>query len=109
MSDRSRSPDKLDKLDKHVSRSYHVLMPEVRITDKALRQIANLPLRTQGRIEDIIDRFEEWPGVSGAKPLRGNRKGQYRIRTGDFRVVFTVEDDIVTIEKVGHRKDVYED
>ncbi|MEX2672458.1 MAG: type II toxin-antitoxin system RelE/ParE family toxin [Phycisphaeraceae bacterium] len=84
-------------------------MPQVRITEEALDQIATLPLRLQVRLESIIDRLEKWPEVSGAKPLRGDLKGCYRIRTGDYRVVFAAADDIVTIMKVSHRKNVYED
>ena len=84
-------------------------MPEVRITDEALGQIARLPLRLQARVETIVDRLEQWPQVSGAKPLRGRLKGQHRIRTGDYRVVFTVQPDAITITRVDHRRDVYED
>jgi mRNA interferase RelE/StbE len=84
-------------------------MVEVTITDAALEQIARLPLKIQGRVEDIVDRLEKWPNVSGAKPLRGRLKGRFRIRTGDFRIVFVVEGETITIIKVGDRKDVYED
>jgi len=47
--------------------------------------------------------------VSGAKPLRHGLKSHFRIRTGDWRVVFTVRGDVVRIVDIGHRKDVYED
>jgi mRNA-degrading endonuclease RelE of RelBE toxin-antitoxin system len=47
------------------------------------------------------------PDVSGAKALRGKLAGHYRIRTGDYRVQFTVAGDVVTIEKVGHRDGFY--
>ena len=37
------------------------------------------------------------------------RDSTYRIRIGDYRVVYTVEDDVLRIEiiRVGHRRDVY--
>jgi mRNA-degrading endonuclease RelE of RelBE toxin-antitoxin system len=48
--------------------------------------------------------------VSGAKPLRGDLHGSYRIRTGDYRVVFTVSADgqTVVIWKIGYRGSIYE-
>jgi len=30
---------------------------------------------------DLLERLEKWPNVSGAKPLRGNLAGRYRLRT----------------------------
>jgi len=32
----------------------------------------------------------------------------YRLRMGDYRILFDVEDDTIVIQKIGHRKDVYE-
>jgi mRNA-degrading endonuclease RelE of RelBE toxin-antitoxin system len=52
--------------------------------------------------------LEEWPDVSGAKPLRGSLAGHYRIRTGDYRVQFYTDKDDVVVEKVGHRDGFYE-
>ena len=52
----------------------------------------------------------KWPAISGAKPLKGEYSGSYRIRTGDYRIVFRpVGDAKVTIWKIGNRKDVYLD
>lgn len=44
-----------------------------------------------------------------AKPLRGEFAGHYRLRTGDYRLQFRVEGDLVIIEKVGHRDGFYEE
>jgi len=84
-------------------------MAKVTITDDALAQSAALPLRIQARLESIVDRLEKWPQVSGVKPLRRQLKGMYRIRTGDYRIVFEVSDKQVTITRIDRRKDVYED
>jgi mRNA-degrading endonuclease RelE of RelBE toxin-antitoxin system len=50
-----------------------------------------------------------WPAVSGAKPLRGDLAGHYRVRTGDYRVQFYLDGDTVVIEKVAHRDGFYEE
>lgn len=78
------------------------------ITDKALKQIAKLPRPMQARMIKILERLERWPEVSGAKQLTGQWAGCWRIRSGDWRVIFEVQDDVVII-RIAHRKDVYED
>jgi mRNA interferase RelE/StbE len=69
-----------------------------------------VPVRIQQRIAEIVERLAKWPEVSGAKPLRGNLHGNYRIRTGDYRVVFSVSADgtTVTIWKIGNRRGLYD-
>ena len=84
-------------------------MAKVVLTPEADRQMQKLPRVIRYRLHDVVDRLERWPEVSGAKPLRYGLKGQYRIRTGDFRVVFHVVAEEVWITRIEHRKDVYED
>ncbi len=50
------------------------------------------------------------PRASG-KPLTANRKGQWRYRIGDYRLICAIEDDrlIVLALSVGHRSIVYKD
>jgi mRNA-degrading endonuclease RelE of RelBE toxin-antitoxin system len=68
------------------------------------------------RVQEIFERLRNWPEVSGAKGLGKELAGQYRIRTGKYRLQFRVdktdEDEkevtVVTIVKVGHREGFYE-
>ncbi len=80
----------------------------VRLTATARKQLERLPASIRARMYDLLERLEKWPNVSGAKPLRGNLAGHYRLRTGDFRMQFRVVGDIVTIEHIGHRDRFYE-
>lgn len=57
----------------------------VEITPDALRQLADLHEPIVSRVNQIIERPERWPEVSGVKSLRGAFKGSYRVRTGDWR------------------------
>ena len=43
------------------------------------------------------------------KKLIGNLSDFYRLRVGDYRIVYSIDEDIVTVEvvKIRHRKDVY--
>ncbi|GMR03450.1 MAG: type II toxin-antitoxin system RelE/ParE family toxin [Thermodesulfovibrionia bacterium] len=42
-------------------------------------------------------------------PLEGNLSGLYKLRVGDWRVIYAVNhnDSIITVHKVGHRKEIY--
>lgn len=80
----------------------------VRLTATARKQLEQLPLSIRARMYDLLERLEKWPNVSGAKPLRGNLAGRYRLRTGDFRMQFRVVDNIVIIEQIGHRDGFYD-
>ena len=80
----------------------------VRLTAIAREQLEQLPKSIRARMYDLLERLEKWPNVSGAKPLRGNLAGRYRLRTGDFRMQFRVVDNNVIIEQIGHRDGFYE-
>jgi mRNA interferase RelE/StbE len=82
----------------------------VSITPEANMELESVPLVIRNRIIAIFGRLSEWPAVSGAKPLRGTLHGSYRIRTGDYRIVFTVSADgqRVTVCKIGNRGTVYD-
>jgi mRNA interferase RelE/StbE len=85
-------------------------MVEVRLTVEAQSQIAALPTVIQARIQLLVQRLARWPQVSGVKPLRAELRGAFRVRTGDFRVLFTVDEHIgrLTIFRVANRRDVYD-
>ena len=84
-------------------------MARVTYEREAVEQLAELPNVILARIENIVGRLQNWPTVSGAKPLRGDLAGHYRIRTGDYRIQFRVVADEVIIERIGHRDGFYED
>ena len=69
----------------------------------------DLPAVMQARVLRILERLTNWPSVSGAKPLSGDWAGHYRIRTGDWRVVFRVVTPRIIVVKIQHRSKVYED
>lgn len=85
-------------------------MANVIVTATAQREFQALPLPIKRRVRNVFVRLENWPAVSGCKPLRGNLQGSYRIRTGDYRVVFKPSADNLTVVvwKIGYRGDVYD-
>ena len=87
-------------------------MARVLITPAAQEQLEALPLGIHARVIAVLSRLVAWPGVSGAKPLRADLAGQFRIRTGDYRVQFTVSGKgsttVVTVFKIGKRDRFYD-
>lgn len=83
-------------------------MARVTYEPDVAEQTAMLPRPVLSRLEMIIERLRKWPHVSGAKPLRGDLAGHWRIRTGDWRVQFRVQGDDVIIERIGHRDRFYD-
>ena len=79
------------------------------IAPEAQDDVASLPLTIRARLDAVITRLEQWPDVSGAKPLRKEWKGHHRIRLGDWRVIFRVVRPDLIVVRVAHRSIVYED
>ncbi len=80
----------------------------IEFSRQAERQFRELPRKEQERLRGKIDRLCEVPYPKEAKKLAGE-EGLYRIRSGDYRMIYSVEDDvlIVLVLKIGHRKEIY--
>jgi len=59
------------------------------------------------RIVDKIYTLKDDPRPQGCEKLTG--QDRYRLRQGQFRILYVVDDDerVVTVVKIGHRRDVY--
>jgi mRNA interferase RelE/StbE len=80
----------------------------IEFTRQAERQFKALPRNIQTRLKSHIDRLIEDPRPSGAYKLSG-KDDLYRIRVGDYRVIYAVQDKalLILVLKVGHRGNVY--
>jgi mRNA interferase RelE/StbE len=80
----------------------------VEIAPRAAKQLRALSRQAQQRITAALEKLQDDPRPSGYRQLSGG-EGFYRIRVGDYRVIYTIEDDIllVLIVKVGVRGDIY--
>jgi mRNA interferase RelE/StbE len=78
------------------------------ITRKAQRQLDRLPNQTALRVKAAIQQLTNDPRPPGAVKM-ADMQGGWRIRVGDYRVVYEIHDDrlVVLIIRVGHRRDVY--
>ena len=68
-----------------------------------------LKTEVQLRLQGAIDGLEENPRPDCVKKLKG-RENEYRIRIGDYRIIYTVEDRklLVILVQLGLRSRVYE-
>ena len=83
-------------------------MFDYQFTKTSLRRFKKLPKDIQIRIIRKLDFFclQENP-LDFAEPLTRSDLGQHRFRIGDYRVAFDLEDEILVIHDVDHRKDIY--
>ena len=71
------------------------------------KDLKKIPKKDVLKILKVIRSLAENPRPSGVKKLSGQEK--YRLRQGDYRILYAIEDDklVITVVKVGNRRDVY--
>ncbi len=74
------------------------------------KDIRSLPRHEVARIIGAVTQLADEPLPYGSQKLAGSER-TYRIRIGDYRVIYEVFNDsrVVEIQRVRHRKDVYRD
>ena len=79
----------------------------VEIKRSAAKELEAVPLKDRRRIVTRIEGLRTEPRPPGCEKLSGDDK--YRIRQGNYRILYEVQDRtlIVTVVKVGDRRDVY--
>jgi mRNA interferase RelE/StbE len=79
----------------------------IEIKKSAIKELEIIPSRDLSRIMERIESLAGDPRPAGSKKLSGEEK--YRIRQGNYRILYLIEDDllIVYVVKVAHRKDAY--
>ena len=80
----------------------------VRLARRAVRVLADLQRRDQQRIRAAIDLLAENPRPPNCVALQGEA-GVYRVRVGDYRIVYEVFDRLLVVQvvRIGHRREVY--
>ena len=81
---------------------------QIRLTEDALKQLSKLPRNLRNSIlKAIEERLSETP--YRFKPLVCNWKGYFRMRFGDYRVIYKVEEEAVTVVvvRIAARGSVY--
>jgi mRNA interferase RelE/StbE len=77
-----------------------------------LKDLQKIPQQFRKQICEKVENLAVNPRPEGYTKLSGSKKHVlYRIRCGDYRIVYTIQDDvlIVIVIEVGHRKEIYRD
>ena len=79
----------------------------IRIKGSAAKELERIGKVDRSRLVEAIERLSESPFQGNA--LRGELRGLRRLRVGDYRVLYEVRDDMLTVlvVRVAHRRDVY--
>lgn len=80
----------------------------IEFTSAAERKVQKLDPPTRRRVQAAIELLAANPHPPAAKRIKGQRD-RLRVRTGDYRIVYRIEDDrlVVIVITVGHRREVY--
>ena len=80
----------------------------VEFTSAAARQVKKLPRPARDRLLASIESLSNDPRPPGSTKLVGEETA-WRLRIGDYRVVYDIVDDMLTvlIVRLGHRREIY--
>ncbi|MCW2134423.1 type II toxin-antitoxin system RelE family toxin [Arthrobacter sp. VKM Ac-2550] len=81
---------------------------EIRLTHAAERSLRKLDAKARIRVAAAIELLQHNPRPPTAKKLVGG-SGEYRIRTGDYRIIYEINDGalVILVLRVGHRREIY--
>jgi mRNA interferase RelE/StbE len=82
---------------------------QIRIQDAASRELAKLDTSIARRIVNRINWLAKNLDDIRLEPLSGDLSGFYKLRAGDYRVLYQIVHDqqMIVIHAIGHRREVY--
>ena len=85
------------------SRAYRI-----EVAPSVARRLRKLDQSARRRVQAAIELLASDPRPPGAKMLVGG-DGEWRVRTGDYRVVYEIHDDklVILVLAVGHRREIH--
>lgn len=80
----------------------------VAFASSAVKELKKLPAQLVARLVPHLEDLSSNPRPPGSKKLRGG-DDEWRIRVGDYRVVYTIDDGelLVEVTRIRHRSEVY--
>lgn len=80
----------------------------IAVKRSAQKDLGRLPRRVQDQLSEAIADLAVEPRPPGVAKIEG-RVDRYRVRVGDYRIVFDIDDDarLVTVTALGHRSAIY--
>jgi mRNA interferase RelE/StbE len=83
----------------------------LQFSDRALASLKHLDKPVTQRILSKLEWLTANAAVIVHTPLTGDWSGFYRLRVGDYRVIYRLdlENHLIVVEIIGHRRDVYDE
>jgi len=77
------------------------------IKKSAAKELQDIPKKDLLKIIKRIQSLVENPRPAGSQKLSARQ--QYRIRQGDYRIIYSIDDKdfVVDVVKIGHRREIY--
>ena len=84
-------------------------MYQIRFSSQSYKFLLNLNLSTRRRIFTKIETLKENPLPHGSIRIKGTKEDIFRVRVGDYRILYEVDHgvEIIEIIKIGKRSNVY--
>lgn len=84
-------------------------MYRVELTPEAFKELSQLDPVVAQRISRKIDWLSRNLDSLNPEPLKGGFEGAYKLRIGDWRVIYNADskNKLIKIHLIGHRKDIY--
>ena len=79
---------------------------EIIFDDKAIKDLKKLSKNITKQIIDKIENLSKFPNTPNIKKLT-NFYPPYRLKINDYRILFDIEDNLITIYRIKHRKESY--
>jgi len=82
-------------------------LPKVEWTEDAIEDLERLDKPIAKRLLKKISWFSQHFDNIIPEPLSAELAGTYKLRVGDWRIIYTIETGVIVIQAIGHRKEVY--
>ena len=81
-------------------------MHQIEWKESAIKQLNKLDSFIAKRVFSSIEGLQIDPFKKDIKKLKGS--SDFRLRVGDYRVIFSIQNSVITILKIAHRQHIYE-
>lgn len=81
------------------------MLYKIEFKPQSLKDGKKIPIKELERIFAKIEALQE--DMSGDVKRLTNAEPEYRLRVGEYRVLFEVEGEVIVIYRIRHRKDIY--
>ena len=80
------------------------------ISPSAIKALMAMPKKEREQMKQRLDAIAAAPGENHPSviAMQGKPPGRFRVRQGDWRAVFRIDGGDVVVDRIGHRREIYE-